>query len=261
MFGKVKVGLAVVAILATAATGVNAAYVDGFEGYDAGSVIQGQGDFIYWNNTEDLNSHAFVSDVMAYSGAKSLRLGGHAAGLYTDPVWQFANVETGVSSVNSGKWVLKQMVYIPSATNGTGYVDFNYMSRHGTNPPIAPDWGGGLPHFEMRAGNADQGKITGSGITTPAPIIFDQWVEFRMEVDFDVLPRAQAQYFYNGVAIGALYDWDDDPVQLAGIDYWSPAGTGPVYLDDLSLVPEPATLWLLGLGGLCLLTYARRRRR
>ena len=46
MFGKVKVGLAVVAILATAATGVNAAYVDGFEGYDAGSVIQGDGTLV-----------------------------------------------------------------------------------------------------------------------------------------------------------------------------------------------------------------------
>lgn len=89
-----------------------------------------------------------------------------------------------------------------------------------------------------------------------------------MEVDFDALydhddnpatdPRVPANYYYDGTLI-STYGWDDDPVQLAGIDFWSPAESGPVYIDDVSLTPEPATLALLALGGLAVIRRRKQR--
>ena len=262
--GKYRFVMAVV-VLAAIATGARADYTDNFEAYNAGDIIQGKGDFIYWANTTDLNSHAFVSDVVAYNSQKSLMLGGHDGAHYTDPVWQFADVVTGVSPVSSGKWVQRQMVYIPATSikEGGGYVDFNYMSRHQSPPAPNLDWGGGNPRF-----NLVTGKITGTGVTGDISIVPDQWIEFRMEVDFDALydhdddantdPRVPANYYYDGALI-STYGWDDDPVQLAGIDYWSPAETGPIYIDDVSLTPEPATLAVLALGGLAVIRRRKQR--
>ena len=125
-----------VVMVAMPGTATAADYFDDFELYSVGSFIQGQGNFIYWLDLPDPDSHALVSDVVAYSGTKSLMLGGHAETLYTDPVWQFADVVTGVSPVNSGPWIQTQMSYIPS-TSTTAYSEWNYMSGH----PV-PDWGG-----------------------------------------------------------------------------------------------------------------------
>ena len=243
---KLLVVIALLGMCLLAPNTARAQWSDGFEAYNAGDIIQGKGDFIYWTNTEDVNSHAFVSDVVAYNSEKSLMIGGHAGAHYTDPVWQFADVVTGVSPVSAGlwvRWVQSQMVYIPATSikEGGGYVDFNYMSRHQSPPAPNLDWGGGNPRF-----NLVTGKITGTGVTEDISIVPDQWIEFRLEVDFDALydhddnpntdPRVLAEYYYDGTII-STYAWDDDPVQLAGVDFWAPAEAGPVYIDDVSLAP------------------------
>ena len=83
-------------------------------------------------------------------------------------------------------------------------------------------------------------------------------------VDLRLDAQGQAQFLEINPLAGLHPQHSDLPIlcQLAGIDYWSPAETGPVYVDDVSLVPEPATLSLLGLLGLCFVTrYIWRSRK
>ena len=240
--------IAIAIVMAVSPSAVDAAlYSDNFDTYVAGSNIQGQGDFIYWDNSEDLNSHGLVSDAFAFSGSNSLMLGGHGGAHYTDPVWQFADANTGVSPVSSGQWTQSAMVYIPGDSN-TNYVDFNYMSSH----PAPLTWSGN-PRFQMA-----NDVVTGpNGGSMPMAGLRDRWFEVVLELDLDA---GQGEIFVDG-ALLSTYDWNAaNGNEFDGIDYWAPADSSALYVDDISLtaVPEPSAMVLSVLA--CMGLMLRRKR-
>jgi hypothetical protein len=240
--------LAIAGAAALAPTaGAASLFSDNFDSYAADSVIQGQGDFIYWNNSEDLDSHSTVSNEFAFSGANSLMIGGHGGAHYSDPVMQFADTGTGVSPMNEGQWSYTSMVYIPSSST-TSYVDFNFMSSH----PAPLTWGGN-PHF-----NFENSMVEGTG-STPLAMIRDEWFEFGFDVDLDT---GKGNFSINGVALSSDFDYDGaNGMEFDGIDYWAPAAAGALFVDDIEIgrtIPEPSASALSVLA--CLGLALRRKR-
>ncbi len=229
MYSRITVCCAAVAILAVAATGANADWFDGFEDYEVGSGIIGQGTWVGWNRTG--TDDAPVTETMAASGNKSLQLGGADM---VDLVPEFTGITSGI-------WTLTAQTFIPG--NATGAFDIGWVTwdevaeTHG--------WSGAISF------NLGNDTVEGT-----LPLVRDEWIEAKAVFDVDAMTVAT---FYNGVE-------SDDPggfgkPDLAGLDIWTPAGTSTLYIDDISLVPEPATLSLLGVGGICLLLAWLRRRR
>ena len=95
-------------------------------------------------------------------------------------------------------------------------------------------------------------------VTTP--IIFDEWVPIVLDIDLD---NDLHSLTYGGTPIKTNAPWSTQSgvgaPTIGALDLFS-AGASPVYYDDISLVPEPATglLLLLGLAGAAL-TVRRRR--
>jgi len=254
---KLAMGFLCAAILTMAATGARADYSEEFDSYAAGSQILDQADWIPWaNDTGDAsNGGAFVSNAEASSGANSLAVGG-IPDLNTDVVWQFG-------PINSGTWTFTANTFIPGSSV-TGEQDICWMAIHpgdgGYDPPNGIDWVGG----PIMALHLDTGKATGQdALTDPnnpvnieLDIVKDAWKEIKIVTDVDALT---CKTYYDGTLCDQRL-WDG-PNQIEALDLWVAAPSDVMYYDDLKLVPEPATLSLLGLGGLCLLlTYIRRRR-
>lgn len=158
-------------------------FVDNFDTYAAGSTIGGQGGWEPW----DLNPAAdtTVVNTQSFTPPNSLLIGGAA-----DIVHEFAGVTSGV-------WHARAMVYIPSTHDGETY--FILLNQYAPGGPnnwsaqvnfcVQNCTSGGQPGMVTSLGGSDVGG-TGS-----IPLIVDQWVEIRAQID---LTANTYQLFYGG---------------------------------------------------------------
>lgn len=222
---NVRLLVVLVGVTLVAATGANA-WFDGFEDYAAGSGIIDQGTWVGWNRTG--TDDAPVTDAIAASGEKSLQLGGEAM---VDLVPEFTGVTSGV-------WTMTAQTYIPENAT-TGYFDIGWVTwDEGAQAHI---WCGAIS-FDL-----PNGTVEGT-----LPLVRDQWIEAKAVFDVDAMTVAT---YYNGVESNDPGGFGEH--EVAGLDIWTAEGTSTLYIDDISMVPEPATMALLGLGALALL---RKRR-
>lgn len=208
-------------------------FSDNFDSYAAGSQMAGQGGWKGWDNVAAAG--APVSNALAFSGANSVEVIASS-----DLVHEFA--------FSGGNLELSAMQYIPG--NATGSTFFILMNRYNDGGPNA--WAAQL-NCDMNAGLI----ISDNGGGATLQMVRDQWVQLKFVID---LANNSVSEFYNGSLLSThgWYDANDGNARAAlqAIDLFG-NGASSVYYDDLSIVPEPATLSLLGLGALALI---RKRR-
>ena len=189
---------------------------DNFDSYDLGSSMHGQGGWRGWDNNPDATG--YVTDVQAQSSPHSVEIawfGGTAA----DLIHEF----TGVSS---GEWIFTAYQYIPNDFSGE------------TNFLLLNTYNDGGPHHWSNAVSfsSDIGEVS-SWEGETLLIIFDQWVEIRVEIDFS----ADWQEIYYDDVLLVEKSWTEgiEPggvLNLACVDlYAGDASSTSVYYDDFSL--------------------------
>lgn len=225
--GNLKLFLNLVGVLAfsTLTFVAGAAPVfDNFESYSVGSDLHGQGDWTGWRG--DTNAGALVSTNQAFSPTRSVNITGDSDLVHT------------FSGATNGQWVFNTMQYIPSGSTGTTYVVLlnRYQSPYGT---------GDLNWSVQIQNNMDTGEVIsdhlGSGTL---PMIKDQWVEVRCEID---LGSNTVSEFYNGELL-STHQWQDGTGDnaIAALDLVA-NNAGPVYYDDVSLAVPVAELHVINI--------------
>lgn len=197
---------------------------DGFEAYEDGSILEGQGGWHGWDgvNTPD----SLVASQYASEGAHAVQINAGA-----DTVHEF-------DGIDSGKWMIVTDVYTPSSFIGKVYfLVMNYYQD------------GGPYQWAVQVGfNGDSVEVQcdcGSGTPSTTPLLFDEWVEFRVVVDFSI---DETEVYYGDILLGT-YPWTAGPYgsgsyglpQIDAVDLYSDANNYPhvteVYFDNVRVVP------------------------
>jgi len=238
MAGMVKSwvsGIVMVVLVFGLTAGTRADFSDNFEPYDADTNIIGQGDWVDWGGgTAGAGDGGWVRTTPAI-GQKSLEIGGETSPDYADACWEFSGLTAWTPTFST-------MTYIPTSSD-TKQSDINIMSVF-ANPGYS--WMQTIV-FDLAGGVVKHDAAT-------ANIVRDTWIEFKAEVEID---DQELRTYYNGVLLKAD-TWGGATKEFAAINLWCPSDAPPIYYDDMSVTPEPATLVLIVMGGLGL--AARRRK-
>ena len=220
---RVAVSLFVIVGVSSAASA--SLFMDDFEAYAPGSALHGQGGWKGWDNDSAWGAPA--SNAVANSGSISAEIAGNA-----DLVHEFALAGEIVE--------FSAMQYIPDG--GTGQSFFLLLNQYNDGGPY--DWSVQL-NFDLGTGIV----TSDFGGAATANIVYGQWVELKFDIDLD---GNTIDEYYNGTLL-STHEWDDTGNNtLQAIDLFA-NGASPIYYDDITVVPEPATLSLLCLGGLALI--------
>jgi hypothetical protein len=206
--------LALIAVLSWAGNLWAGEFTEGFESYDPGSSVHGQGGWKGWDNVA--GAGAPVSNLLSHSGRNSIEILNSS-----DLVHEF--------SLTSDKWVVTAYQYIPTGAKGTTY--FILLNTYRDTGPY--DWS------VQTAYDLTAGTVTPQMGTThnEARMVYDQWVEIRVAID---LTANTFEESYNGVQI-ASGTWDDDAHgTLQALDLYG-NGASSVFYDDISVASANTT--------------------
>lgn len=208
-----------VTLLAAAST-ASAQWWDNFDAYASGTVLDGVGGWAGWDNVAA--AAGTVSAAQANSSPNSIAISGA-----TDAVHPF------VPAYGAGSWVITAWQYIPSATfTADTYFIVNNVYNHGG--PY--NWA-----IELQFDKALNRVLDDFRAEPVVPILFDAWVEIRVEVDL----AANTQTTWYGCTQVSTGTWTaggggGGPVAIANIDLFTTGGT--CYYDDVSVLPNVAVL-------------------
>jgi hypothetical protein len=226
-------GLAVALVCLPA--GAMAQWMEDFDSYANGTKMDNVGGWFGWDNTPA--AAGTISDLQSLSRPHSM---GVSQTLGEDAIHPF-------TPITSGAWTFTANQYIPGNLDGLTYFILNNVYNHGG----PHEWGIEM-HMDPVSGMVNE-NIRDSGGTMATPIVYDQWVEIKVDFDLD---NDTLDAYYNGVLIasGTWTTASYPTLEFANVDLYAPHAE-TVYFDDLSLVPEPAGCLLLALGAL----FLRRR--
>jgi hypothetical protein len=219
------------AVLLIGVSGVAVAnWYEDFDAYADGTKLYHVGGWTGWDDVE--SAAGTVTSAQALSAPHSL---GVSNSMGSDAVHPFD------PALVEGAWTFTAHQYIPSGLDAETYFILNNVYNHG-----------GPYEWAIQMGmNPATGMVTEQihgGSETP--VVYDAWVEIRVEFDLD-LDTCDAYYNNVLIASGTWATSSYPTVEFANVDLYAPHNVG-VYFDDLSLVPEPASLLLLAIGALAL---------
>jgi len=185
---------------------------DTFDTYANGSGIIGQGGWQGWSGTVPA-PEGYVSNAQKCSPANSLRLRVGVVGVSsnTDAVQ--------VHAITGGKWVYSAKTFAPSTSTGNAY--FILLNSY---PAFVWSLDLGL--------NMDTNLVsTIEAGTTPLPLVEDQWVDVRVNIDLDAMTQ---EIFYGCQSMGTI-PWGTPAVNtLQALDLYSES-TDEFYYDNVKL--------------------------
>ncbi|MCA9279681.1 MAG: hypothetical protein H6815_09990 [Phycisphaeraceae bacterium] len=207
---------------------------DDFESYALGGGIQGANGWQGWFST---GADHTVTNAQASSGAQSIQYG-TASG---DCVQDYQNVLGNMPT--SGMVTFSCMSYVASSSAGTGYTIL--LNNYGQATANC-DWSWQIS-FEGLIGLVGN-NLNANPNFLSQPIVYDQWVEIRCEIDLDnnsymdfynntPLATAPTGWFGNGNLFsggGAI-----GGVQVACLDMYSDAATD-IFMDDVLVETDGA---------------------
>lgn len=212
-----------------------------FEEYAPGTQLHGVDGWKGWDN--DAASGAATSALFAHSGSSSVAIRGSASGAISDLVREY--------DITSGQVQFTAWQYIPSGARGDTY--FILMDTYAAEGP--KHWATQL-RFHLTA-NKVQDTLPGS--TGHLPIVRDQWVPIR--VDIDLAANSQSVWYNNQHLTTVPWSrYSGGAMRLQAVDLYG-STTSTVYYDDVGVaaLPSPGTVSLASAGfGVAVL---RRRRR
>jgi len=196
---------------------------DNFDGYANGTVLFDIGGWSGWDHVYEAAGR--VTNEQARSAPHSI-----AVSQPNDAIHPFTGVE-------GGQWVLTGWQYIPSNLSSTTYFIVNSYYQHG-----GPYYWAVELHFDPATGKVYDG-LRDPNATHALPIIYNQWMEIRLEIDLSSGLGWVDQYYGGKLLFSG--NWITGQVgQLAigNLDLYAPHAE-TVYYDDLSLEspgPPPA---------------------
>jgi hypothetical protein len=242
----------IVISLTVFACGVPAfAAMDSFESYPVGD-IHGQGAWVDFGGT----LIGEVSTEQAHTGNHSLKqsINSAEADGYGSDVFQ------NLPSVsNAGVWNLSYWIYTPSDFLGASILHLAENMIVDDNLDFGLQLvADGSDGFDVFLGSQD-----GENAQMTTPLLRDTWVEVTATIDLD---NNTVNAFYGGNQVySGMWDPDStgpsDGPTLGGFDLWVQGidGSGSVYVDDFSLVPEPSSCVLILIGLVSGLGFVRRK--
>ena len=205
------IGLALtVPVLANAAD-----FAEDFDAYPNGTSMHGVNGWKGWDNNPAFT--AFTSDVQALSGPNSV-----AISPTSDLVHEFSDATTG-------QWNVTAWQYIPSSLVGAQYL------------LLLNTYNDGGPYNWSTQLRFQDGIVTNDGDATTFPILFDEWVEVRIEIDL----TADTQTIYYAGSLLTQTSWTDGisgdgVLNLGAIDLYS-AGATDIYYDNITVEEQGPT--------------------
>jgi len=188
---------------------------DNFDSYALGSSMHGQGGWKGWDN--DPTWTAYVTDVQSLSSPHSVDIVGDS-----DLVHEF-------SEFTSGNWTFTARQYIPTDFSGTSY--FILLDDYTDGAGQANHWAVQL-HF-----NSTTQLVESEFDALTLPLITGQWVEIRVEIDFDI---DWLECYYDDDLLvekawtAGISNNGDGYLVLDAVDLFANGATS-VYYDDLSI--------------------------
>jgi hypothetical protein len=219
---RVLAFLAVAAI--PAAADAQIFFAEDFDTYANGSTIAGQGGWETWDNAPGADTT--VTNAQSFTAPHSLAVSGAA-----DIVHQFV----GANAAASATWFARIQTFVPSTASGDMF--FILLNQYA---PLGPNnnWSvqvalcrtgciSGTPGMVANLGGSD---VAG---TATVPLIMDQWVELRVEINFTANTYS---VFYNNQLMETLPWQQTGTAQIQAVDLFSQSNTvgfmDGFYLDE-----------------------------
>ncbi len=208
----------------------NAQLTDDFEAYNLGPMSPQSSHWRTWSGAEGGDEDGEVTDELANSGSKSLKIDGLLAPAGIDQVMYVPALPI------FGTYSLLWNMYIPSGATG-------YFNMQGSNTPPGNPWNqyliGGNVYFNQDGTNPGVGTIDGTpGQTFAFP--HDQWFTIACVYDIDNL--MWSMYIDGNLQFdNQEFTFNDPFIELAAIDFYAVDTMNLYYIDDVLQIDGEVT--------------------